>query len=1207
NSHIDEMKNSSTGRWYTIKKALFLCLYKIRQRRNKNKAVSAEDEHNGEEGREDRGYGQSLSPLQLEQVPQLDKDPYGIDSVYFGGMSDSGTRFAIRMARRHNRCAEIWLVLEIPGIGVLEHPVHPDTHVTNTSTNQYNAGGLRIEMIEPMKKWRVSFNGLLRWKATTDPFNFDSDIDAGVLADGLAKEKWTREFFRVLRSEHQTHYEQWGELSGKLSVEGHNEQFIRLTCVRDHSIGVRDWRQKYRYAIHFIFVESGLMIQTGVVSMPATMSNLKIGYLIYPSGETWPVSDIDIKLWEVAEDKTPKTQYSFNFKAGKKNYHVEVEGETTPIWYHHDDRGSKIYEIFSRYKVNGRKAYGITEFHYRNFDGPSYSQAESVPLICSPPRSDLDMYQEALTLTFDSIGCCSPDLVGGKGAQLGLLTQIEEKVGGKVPRGFCLTMTAFNKQIEVSSALMYTLQKLDDLSSICSNAVEKIASFPVHEEIERTAVKHRLLDRWKPSLVSKATVRHSGQEVVVLVGVVIQEMVPSDISGVLFTNHPVTGSCNHMTIDATYGLGEAVVSGKVSPDSITVLRQWDGQVSISEISIGQKLTQVSIKDDGGVKEEAGTANSATCCLNDEQIIELSKMCIKIEEYLGSPRDVEWAVKDGKFYLLQARPITTLDRETDEDLIHEFDDPLVTGKELLTTGNIGEMMPGAITPLTHSTFKRAIDRGVNTYSEIAAGGPYVEFPAKMVLSCCGHNFINMNNVDAIGIYNIHGKKENAELNLLGQTLPELTVQEVQEYAGNFRSLYTRIITTFLYIFKSRKRERICEGWQKRLESYTVGQNAGNCEELYKDISRKLPDYDEIWSTGITKSANSGVWASAVIGIITQGKTEYEPQHWSDIALLLSKCDDVYSAEVPTAVQSLARAIAHQGLKERFLSSSDKDCVALLNDKNNTEVNKQYKTFMERHGHRYIREAELLERSWKAEPEKLVSVIKAILRSGSYEERQSCGLSVDEAMSQIQTPLGGFARFMLKKILIKGRKAVGQREFGKSVSVKLADKFKEAYWQLADMMTREGRLPEKDLLFYLTHSEIGKLVETRSPKLVSKAFRRRKIFPKLMKLKFPKFSVGPPIPVRLPVCSGKVTGIARVVKSLEEADNIERDDILIVSYTDVGWSPYFPLIAGLVTEMGGLLSHGAVVAREYGMPCLVNVPNATQLFNSGISVVACSNFF
>lgn len=163
---------------------------------------------------------------------------------------------------------------------------------------------------------------------------------------------------------------------------------------------------------------------------------------------------------------------------------------------------------------------------------------------------------------------------------------------------------------------------------------------------------------------------------------------------------------------------------------------------------------------------------------------------------------------------------------------------------------------------------------------------------------------------------------------------------------------------------------------------------------------------------------------------------------------------------------------------------------------------------------------------------------------------------------------------------------------------------------------GYLPDQRLIFHLTHDEIGKLLanRNRNAHLVNKAIRRRRLFPEWNKMQFDEFQWGIVKPrdtvegigkvcesilkvTGTPVSEGILTGRVCVVKSFSEVSKIKAGDILIAYSTDIAWSPYFPILRGVVTELGGLISHGAVVAREYGLPCIVGATNATSIFADG----------
>ncbi|HOH68284.1 MAG TPA: PEP-utilizing enzyme, partial [Bacilli bacterium] len=187
----------------------------------------------------------------------------------------------------------------------------------------------------------------------------------------------------------------------------------------------------------------------------------------------------------------------------------------------------------------------------------------------------------------------------------------------------------------------------------------------------------------------------------------------------------------------------------------------------------------------------------------------------------------------------------------------------------------------------------------------------------------------------------------------------------------------------------------------------------------------------------------------------------------------------------------------------------------------------------------------------------------------------------------------------------------REYSKSKMILAVDKFKDGYRRLAAMLVERGALPEEDLIYFLTHQELGEMLNTKDAKYVKKAFIRKRLLPEQERLKFAHVNVGAPEPISstldyaskgatlsgTPLSRGQVIGRARVITNAEDAKKLQKGEIMVAGYTDIGWSPYYALIAGLVTEVGSALSHGAVVAREYALPLVSNVKNATEVIRDG----------
>ena len=230
---------------------------------------------------------------------------------------------------------------------------------------------------------------------------------------------------------------------------------------------------------------------------------------------------------------------------------------------------------------------------------------------------------------------------------------------------------------------------------------------------------------------------------------------------------------------------------------------------------------------------------------------------------------------------------------------------------------------------------------------------------------------------------------------------------------------------------------------------------------------------------------------------------------------------------------------------------------------------------------------------------------------------------DTVNALRSPHNRSTRWALRFLLPYSREAVARRETAKSLLIEMTHYIRLVYLKMADILLKEGKLPSRELIFYLTTWEMEEIIKGPSPSLIRKAQKRKKLWPVLQKQKYKEINYGMPKPVENPeikvttsdgvkvqgtaVCNGIVTSRACVALTLEEASNVLPGDILITHATDIGWSPYFPMLGGVVTELGGLISHGAVVAREYGLPCIVSAEDATYLFKTGRFLHVFTFFF
>jgi hypothetical protein len=387
---------SQPGKFYLIKYAFFRVLYWLRQKQQER----AQNSSDGGNGGKPAGYGvKSKSDVKdMEKMQTLPSEaPLAVDAVYFNAADRDGAYFVASCARRHENVSQVVLMIYLPEIGLLELPSLPDTSLRRTdedSKKQFGASGLTIEPLEPMKRWRIRYEGELRlngdekqifkaklhvdWTACSDYFDFDTDMNAHALAASIAREPWSREFFERLRVAHQTHHEQFGDyrgtitLSGGSSPGGELQRQLNMRGGRDHSYGnIRQWSHFHRYAMQFVHTEDGLCFNAAVVSIPnVTMSRLEFGY-VFKNGRKLALRSVDIPLADLGETTEAPRVYEFRFEDEERTkYEVECEVLHRPYFYIGEGgrRDAIILEQMCRYKVNGKRGWGLSEWQYRYDD-----------------------------------------------------------------------------------------------------------------------------------------------------------------------------------------------------------------------------------------------------------------------------------------------------------------------------------------------------------------------------------------------------------------------------------------------------------------------------------------------------------------------------------------------------------------------------------------------------------------------------------------------------------------------------------------------------------------------------------------------------------------------------------------------------------------------------------------------------------------------
>lgn len=327
-----------------------------------------------------------------------------------------------------------------------------------------------------------------------------------------------------------------------------------------------------------------------------------------------------------------------------------------------------------------------------------------------------------------------------------------------------------------------------------------------------------------------------------------------------------------------------------------------------------------------------------------------------------------------------------------------------------------------------------------------------------------------------------------------------------------------------------------------------------------IERGIVELRESFKCHIFASNYSIVYQMIAFSILTNHSEKLTAQHQSDIASILGSISDVESANVPVMIKNIADLIGEK--HEKFHEVDIKTAVKWLKE-NCASAYNLFNDFMERHGHRSINELDFSAKPWSMEPEKVIEMIKSNLSIGTALKSDSSTKKItsEEIVENFKTPLNSVQQYIMKKILPKCQNGVRLRELAKSKLVMSVNEIRRALILLSKTLVKEGLLPDKDLFFFLSIKEIKDIIASRDGKLIAKAIRRQKIFPKLNELKFPELTFDIPRPIQFernsnepvakgdvlvegaPICGGVVTARACVCKSFADINKLQKGDILI----------------------------------------------------------------
>jgi rifampicin phosphotransferase len=830
-------------------------------------------------------------------------------------------------------------------------------------------------------------------------------------------------------------------------------------------------------------------------------------------------------------------------------------------------------------------------------------------------------------LGFQEIDHTHVAVVGGKGAHLGELSRIE---GIRVPTGFCVTTDAFERIMldapsiddrlarlsrldpedgEAIRALSAEIRRAvegiaipDDVASAITRALARLgeqaacavrssataedlpsASFAGQYDSYLNVVGPRAVlqhvSRCWASLFSERAVtyrlRNGFDHRKVQMAVVVQQMVVPQAAGILFTADPVTSSRKVASVEASFGLAEALVSGLVSADTFKVR---DGEIVARAVTTKQPAV--------------APARQEQPALTDAQVVRLVQLGRRIEAHFGHPQDIEWCLAEGDFWIVQSRPITTL-----------FPIPEAADREnhvYVSVGH-GQMMTEAMRPLGVSVWQLTAMAPMHE----AGGRLFVDVTQRLASP-----------TTRAGLLDVLGRGDP----LIGDALQ--TIVERGDFLPSLPDegpggppvggAPAQIDTDPAIVTELIERNRVSiEALKRDIQTKSGPALFDFLLEAFAEHKRVLGD--PLSHRAIMAGMEATWWLNEQLEAWLGEKNAAD-------TLTLSAPGNVTS-EMGLALLDVADVIRPHPHVVGFLQDVEDEAFLdeLAKLAGGREAQEAIRAYLEKYGMRCVGEIDITRPRWSERPTTLVPLILDNIRNFTPGEakrrlergRQAAQSKEHELLERLRASADGVRKAdEAKRMIDRVRTFSGYREYPKYGIVNRYFVYKQALLEEAERLVQADVLRDKEDIFYLTLHELRDVVSTR--RVDEQLIRRRKdAFRSYQALTPPRVltSDGEVIAgayrrddvptgalIGLPVSAGTVEGRARVIRDIAQAD-IEAGDILVTTYTDPSWTPLFLAIDGLVTEVGGLMTHGAVIAREYGLPAVVGVEHATRLIRDG----------
>ena len=683
-------------------------------------------------------------------------------------------------------------------------------------------------------------------------------------------------------------------------------------------------------------------------------------------------------------------------------------------------------------------------------------------------------------------------------------------------------------------------------------------------------------------------------------GVVIQKMITAEKSGILFTANPVNGRRDQLSLSSSWGLGEAIVSGEVDPDQWIIDKNTGETVSAY---IAEKKV-MTVRKAGGVElVRVEPRKQEEVTLDEAERKELLDMAMKVEEYFRSPQDLEWAYAEGRFYLVQTRPITAL---------YPMPQPEDPGDKLHIYMNISLYSVGTHDPFT----PLAVDIWKNTYKNIGRriNRKYYHEPVYWSKSAGGRLFLDITEFIKLKQFQdklVNDKKFNKDpvtIKLIMQLL-ERDKEKLQKPKTPFlKSIYNIIakVNPWFIRFIIASLPKIAYGVlfpNKAVnKAYLFGSTKiAKLEEERKKLQtskEKLDFIERIGPENILFNSFEILFYGAV------------SLSYADKARKVINKHGLDASEVDKVERAVPNCVTTEMGMEMLQMAKQFDQAGEVPAPEHPEIKK----FLVKYGHRANEEIDFGLPTWNEEPGYVVSLIRSYIENKTYQQgiekfnhdMKEAEQAIERLTAQLKDKGARRDAKKVEKWLRDHRKLFGIRELPKFMLLKTMSLVREILLEIGEELQAAGRLELMDDIFMVNIRDItsAELLHEKVRHNREEYLRevQRKAIPRIItstgETFYSAMEDDSDDPYRgIPVSPGDCEGTVKVLNHPHESDKLKQGDILVTTATNPAWTPLFLIIGGLIMETGGPISHGSVVAREYGIPAVVGVKDATARFKDG----------